>query len=376
MRASSGRRELALVTLVGSFALLLTACQGAAPDTAPSASIPPIAESTAVGAQADLAPVKHYLTEQAAELKLATAQLREAALQYHALAEGAGFDYARLWQDDPDTVRAALLAARTAWRSASPGYERIEGIVAGVPSLADYDVVLDAGSAGSEGGDNVAPVDLSLGDGRTLEKPGNLFGVTESTLWGTFADYTVPGVAADVDGDGQPSLGDALPDAHVLLAGATELDRQVGELGVAAQAWEPTATDAFTALVVMVPTMSEYFASWKDSRFVAGDASTQRDFVAISRLADIQDILGGLQVVYQGVSPLVAGADAAQNAAIARDLGDLQGFVANVHQKEQAGQRYSPEEADVLGAEAQNRATAITGQIAQAAAQVGVTLPE
>jgi hypothetical protein len=145
---------------------------------------------------------------------------------------------------------------------------------------------------------------------------------------------------------------------------------------VAAQAWEPTATDAFTALVVMVPTMSEYFASWKDSRFVAGDASTQRDFVAISRLADIQDILGGLQVVYQGVSPLVAGADAAQNAAIARDLGDLQGFVANVHQKEQAGQRYSPEEADVLGAEAQNRATAITGQIAQAAAQVGVTLPE
>ena len=50
-------------------------------------------------------------------------------------------------------------------------------MVAGVPSLAQYDIILDAGAAGSEGGENVVPFDLALPDGRVLAKPGNLFGV-------------------------------------------------------------------------------------------------------------------------------------------------------------------------------------------------------
>ena len=29
---------------------------------------------------------------------------------------------------------------------ANPDYEEMEGVVAGVPSLADYDVIIDAGS--------------------------------------------------------------------------------------------------------------------------------------------------------------------------------------------------------------------------------------
>ena len=96
---------------------------------------------------------------------------------------------------------------------------------------------------------------------------------------------------------------------NVLKAGVDELDRYTAELLTKAEAWQPTESDAFTALVTMVPTMSEYFNSWKNSRFIAGDASTQRDFVAISRLADIQDILSGLQVTYEGVSPMVAAVD-------------------------------------------------------------------
>ena len=35
-----------------------------------------------------------------------------------------------------------------------------------------------------------------------------------------------------------------------------------------------------------------------------------------------------------------------------------------------------PEEADVLGAEAQNRATAIAGQVAQIAAKLNITIGE
>lgn len=69
----------------------------------------------------------------------------------------------------------ALDDAKKSWIAASPLYEQMEGIVAGVPDLADYDVILDAGTSAAEGGDNIVPFDLKLPDGRVLVKPGNLF---------------------------------------------------------------------------------------------------------------------------------------------------------------------------------------------------------
>jgi iron uptake system EfeUOB component EfeO/EfeM len=126
----------------------------------------------------------------------------------------------------------------------------------------------------------------------------------------------------------------------------------------------------------MVPTMSEYFNSWKNSRFIMGDASEQRDFVVISRLSDIQNILGSLQVVYGEVKPLVEVEDPAQAAQIETSLDDLKQFVADVYAKEQGGYQHTPEEADVLGAEAQNRATAIAGQVAQIAAKLNIKIEE
>jgi hypothetical protein len=126
----------------------------------------------------------------------------------------------------------------------------------------------------------------------------------------------------------------------------------------------------------MVPTMSEYFDSWKNSRFVQGEASTQRDFVAISRLADIQDILGSLQVVHENVSPMIRQADQAQDEAIGRALADLKSFVAGVHEQETSGKRFSAEDADTLGKEAQDRADAIVGQVTQVAAKLGVRIAQ
>jgi hypothetical protein len=371
------RTRLSALLLIALLALPLAACGTSTavnPTAAPATALPTAATTT--NAQADLSGVKSYLVSKAGELTNATATLKVASDRYYDLAKAANFDYAALWQSRQADVVKTIEDARAAWVQASPRYEQIEGIVAGVASLAQFDVILDAGTSGAEDPESAVPFDLALPDGRTLPKPGNLFGLTESTLWGTFTDFTAKGVEADVNGNGMEDFGDGLPDANVLKAAADMLDEQARQLTTAAGGWQPTEADAFTALVTMVPTMTEYFDSWKNSRFVAGEQSAQRDFVAISRLADIQDILGSLEVVHQGVSPLIATTDAARDQQIGQGLRDLKAFVAGVHEQEQSGQRFSAEDADLLGAEAQNRATAITGLVTQAAAELHITIEQ
>jgi hypothetical protein len=330
---------------------------------------------TALANEADLGGIKDYLLGQTTALSAATAELKALSDDYYTLAEGSNFDYAALQEANGSEVATLIENARAAWMKASPLYEAMEGVVAGTPSLAQFDVDLDAGASAEEDPEGAVSFDITLPNGDVLTKPGNLFGVTESTLYGTFEAFS-SGVQADLDGNGKNEFGEVLPDANVLKGSVDLLAQMSNDLDAAAQAWEPTESDAFTALAVMVPTMSEYFGSWRDSRFVIGDASTQRDFVAISRLADIQGILGGLQIVHQNVSPLIETVDAEQNAQIAEGLESLKLFVKDVYDDEQAGKTFTPEEADLLGAEAQNRATAITGQIVQVASQLNITIAE
>lgn len=323
----------------------------------------------------DLTAIKTYLLENVAELNVAAAALDTAAQAYYDLAAEADFDYAALWEDHQEDVVTALDDARAAWMEASPLYEQVEGVVAGVPTLSEFDVILDAGASGEEDPEGGVPFDLELADGRVLERPGNLFGVLESTLWGTREDYS-SGVDADLNLNGEEDFGELLPDANVLLSAAQKMNGYTEDLIAASEAWEPTTEDAFTALVVMVPTMSEYFASWRDSRFVSGDDSEQADFVVISRLADVGDILDGLIVVYDSVSPLVDTVDTAQSTQIRDSLSNLQGYVIDLYDQEQEGRIFTPEEADVFGNEAQDRAQLIAGQITQVAALLDVALPE
>lgn len=360
------KHKICLSLVGGLLAIALTACV----QTPTTPSPTPTAAATA-----NLDGIKAYVLEQTRALTDAAAELQASSNDYYALAQSTGFDYATLWNTRRSEVIATIDSARAAWIKASPIYEKMEGIVAGTPRLAQFDVDLDAGAAGDEDPDRAVSFDLVLPDGRTLPKPGNLFGVTESTLWGTESTFTA-NITADWNNDGAITFGETLPDANVLKGSVDLLVQMANDLHMAAKAWTPTESEAFTALVVMVPTMSEYFASWRDSRFVSGDASTQRDFNVISRLADIQDILGGLEVVYAQVRPRVETVDKAQAEQIAAGLRDLKAFVADVYAQEQNGKRFTPEEADILGAEAQNRATAITGQISQAAGLLNIKIEE
>ncbi|MGQ9612423.1 MAG: EfeM/EfeO family lipoprotein, partial [Chloroflexus sp.] len=96
----------------------------------------------------NLSGIKDYLLGQTRALVTATAQLQTASNRYYDLVQATNFDYAGLWQNQQRDVITAINTAREAWITASPIYERMEGIVAGTPALAQFDVDLDAGAAG------------------------------------------------------------------------------------------------------------------------------------------------------------------------------------------------------------------------------------
>jgi hypothetical protein len=329
-------------------------------------------ETTAAQA-ADLAAIKGYLLDHTERLVADTGQIRAGAEEYYQLAKAAKFDYERMLEEDREDVRRLVKEAQAGFTKANPSYEEMEGVVAGVPSLADYDVIIDAGGDASEP-ESAVPFNIETPAGRTFKQPGNFNYLIETTAFGTEPRFQAKGAPADLDGDGKVEFGESLPDADFYVAAARDFEKYAKELDAAARDWKPTPGDALTALVVMTPTMSEYFAAWKNSRFIAGEEATEKAFVAASRLQDIADILGGLVLVYDNVQPLVAKADRQQAKQTKQSLAQLRGFAAELLAEEEAGRKFTAEEADTLGSQAQERAEAIAGQITQAAAKLNIEI--
>jgi hypothetical protein len=333
-------------------------------------------EATAAGAgAAQLAPVKAYLTDHSADLVAQVEILREKADRYHALAESVDFDYGLLLDEHRDEVAELLADSKQAFVTANPAYEEMEGIVAGVPRLAQYDVDIDAGSDASTPEDAVS-FTLTTQSGKVLKQPGNLFFLTETALYGTNPELQAKGAKADVDGDGTVEFGEGLPDADTYKATLDEFARQAQSLQGDAREFEPTPSDALTAIVVMTPTMSEYFEAWKNSRFIAGEEAEELGFVATSRLSDIADILGGILFTYEGIEPLIATENPQQAKQTKRELESLVAFASDLRDREAEGEKFTAKQADALGAQAQAQAEAIAGQVTQAAKQLDIELQE
>ncbi len=332
-------------------------------------------ETTAAASSAELAPIKAYLTDHAAELVEQAERLKDYGDEYYALAESVDFDYDALLEEHGEEVEQILTDSKQAFVAANPAYEEMEGIVAGVPRLAQYDVDIDAGSDASTPEDAVS-FTLTTPQGEKLKQPGNLFFLTETALYGTNPDLQAQGTQPDVDGDGKVEFGEGLPDADIYKATTDEFLRQAESLEQDAQEFEPTHSDALTSIVVMTPTMSEYFEAWKNSRFIAGEDATEEGFVATSRLSDIADILGGILFTYDGIEAAIAAENPQQAKQTRKELQSLVDFAADLRDREANGEQFTAKQADALGAQAQAQAEAIAGQVTQAAKQLEVELQE
>jgi hypothetical protein len=192
--------------------------------------IPGAAAAQTAAPDANLESVKAYLIEHVGKSKAGTAEVLVQAERYYDLAETSGFDYQSLWETHGPEIATLLADARRVWvEEASANYELSEGLVAGVPSLAYYDVWIDAGPSGADDPVNALDVLIELPDGRVLEKPGSLYHyITEPALWGTNDEFV--GLRVDVDGDGTIEFDEAMPEANALLGGARALDAATGEL--------------------------------------------------------------------------------------------------------------------------------------------------
>ena len=332
-------------------------------------------ETTATtSSEGDLTAIKDYLTDHANELDEQVGLLQENAQEYYDLAESVDFDYDALMEEHGDEVDQLLSDSKDAFVVANPAYEEMEGVVAGVPRLAQYDVDIDAGSDASDP-ESAVSFSLETPDGQTLKQPGNLFFLTETALYGTNPDLLAD-VKQDANGNGKVEFGEGIPDANIYLATLNEFKEQTESLKADAEEFEPTPSDAFTAITIMTPTMSEYFEAWKNSRFIAGDDAEEQGFVATSRLSDIADILEGIDLTYAQIEPMIAEEDPAQADQTQQQLDDLLAFVEDLRDREADGEQFTAEDADTLGSEAQARAEEIAGQVTQAAKRLSVELQE
>lgn len=327
----------------------------------------------------DLDAVKAYALENAAQMQVATIALAELAQSYYDRVQQVrqthpdADPYERLWADHQEEIQELVVQARDLWLQASTYYELDEGIVAGVPSLAYYDVWIDAGPSAAEAADEALEWQLELPDGRVLDSPGNFFhNLLEPTLWGTNPAFT--GLRVDMDGDDAISVGEALPEATIFLGAAQGLNEATIEMQTAIEEWEPTLEDALTALVTMIPTMNEYFEQWKESVYVTGSDSAQESFIAVSRLLDIKGILAGLSFTYDNIAILVTTTDPQLDQQIRSDFDVLIAYVDDLYTQEQEGVQFSPEEADLFGTEAQDLATALAALVAQAASELDISI--
>ena len=304
--------------------------------------------------------VKSYLLKKLDKVNAAAEDFLKNSEAYSALVAANGRSVESAYKADPQQMEKLVTKMQENYKAMdSFGYETVEGIVAGVPSLADYDIYLDAGVPAAEGPEDVAPVVLDLGNGKKIDKQGSLFTyIIEPMLWAGDERWVIP-----VD-SGEKRL----PRTEVLSAAAKDVHKKVGELLADAKAWNASVSDCFGAMVVMTPTLSDYFEDWKESRYSKEKSGR---FQAVSRISDMRGIMGSCQVMYEAVEKQVADKDKALAKSVDAGFKGIMTFIDKIDVREKSGE-IKAAEIDELATQAKEKTDKLVPQIEQSAAVVGV----
>lgn len=318
---------------------------------------------SATAAVRDVAGVKSYLVSTLTRVNAAAQDYEKNARAYAAIIDAHQGDYAAAYAAEKPELDRLVTAMQENYKAMdSFGYETVEGIVAGVEPLAAWDISLDAGVPQAEGAEDVAPVTLTLRNGETIDRQGALFTfLIEPTLWGGDARFVAP---VDRDGDRKLAPRESLPKAEVVLATGAEAVKQTSALLADARAWEPTSADCIGAMIVMTPTLSDYFEDWKESRYT--DSQSGR-FFAVSRVSDMRGIMSSCFVMYQAVDPEVTARDAALAKSIRGGFEGITTFLDKIEEREKSG-ALTLAEIDEMAAQARERTDKLVPQIEQAQA--------
>ncbi len=314
--------------------------------------------------------VKAYLLTVAKACQSAAGDLKRDADAYSDFVGNHANDYDKAAAVNPAEFARLVNALRDDYRRLdSFGYEYIEGIVAGVPSLAAYDVELDAGlpAVGAGPDDDIAPVKIVAGN-RTLDREGSLNNfLIEPTVFGTNDKYI--GGTVHLKALGDKPVG--VPDADLIVALANYAVDGYDRLYKSAEAWKPTDEDCFKALAAMTPTLADYFEDWKESK-INGSAPGGR-FVAVSRVSDMRGIMASTRLIWQGIEPSVKPADASLTGQVTRGYDQILSFIDDVEARE-AKSNLTAEQIDAMGSQAKERTDKVTAQVVEAAALVKITV--
>ena len=149
---------------------------------------------TGLCAEETAASVKSYLLKKLEKINAAAEEFLKNSEAYAALVAANGGSVEAAFKANPKEVEKLVSRMQENYKAMdSFGYETVEGIVAGVPSMADYDIYLDAGVPASEGPENVANVILDMGNGKKIDKQGALFTyIIEPMLWAGDERWVTP----------------------------------------------------------------------------------------------------------------------------------------------------------------------------------------
>jgi hypothetical protein len=318
--------------------------------------------ATVTHAEETAASVKSYLIGKLEKMDAASEDFVKNSDAYSALVAANGGSVEAAYKANPKKVEKLVARLQENYKAMdSFGYETVEGIVAGVPSLSAYDTYLDAGVPESKGPENVAPVVLDLGNGEKIDKQGCLFTyIIEPMLWSGDKRWVTP-----VDGGKK-----YLPRPEVLAAVAKDVNKKLSELLVDARSWNASVSDCFGAMVVMTPTLSDYFEDWKESRY-SKDKSGR--FQAVSRVSDMRGIMGSCQVMYEAVEKKVAEKDKSLAKSVDSGFKGIMTFIEKIDAREKEGE-IKGAEIDELATQAKEKTDKLVPQIQQSAAVVGVKI--